>query len=166
MRLVSWLAAKADSAHHRTRRRAVHRPHHRAQPPSSLLLAAYGGIGLAVALAYARDLLYGSRSYERIWNRPRWDQPNPELLVGSLVMLFFAVMGARAVFSQPIALRANWIFRITAVARPPSISPPSASRSSRWWCFPFCSRGRRCSSPSGPPALPRATWSSWQSPDS
>jgi hypothetical protein len=38
--------------------------------------------------------------------------------VGSLVMLFFAVMGARAVFSQPIALRSNWIFRITAVARP------------------------------------------------
>jgi predicted permease len=117
MRLVSWFAAKLIP---RTIERAVvlftartiaRSRHHR------LLLAAYGGIGLAVALAYARDLLYGSRSYERIWNRPRWDQPNPELLVGSLVMLFFAVMGARAVFSQPIALRSNWIFRITAVTR-------------------------------------------------
>jgi hypothetical protein len=37
------------------------------------------------------------------------------LLVGSLVMLFFAVTGARAVFSQPVALRANWILRLTAV---------------------------------------------------
>ena len=118
MRLVGWLAAKLIP---RTVERAIllftartiaRSRHHR------LLLAAYGGIGLAVALAYARDLLYGSRSYERIWNKPRWDQPNPPLLVGSLVLLFFAVMGARAVFSQPIALRANWIFRLTAVARP------------------------------------------------
>ena len=117
MRLTSWLAAKLIP---RTIERAIvlftartiaRSRHHR------LLLAAYGGIGLAVALAYTRDLLYGARSYERIWNRPRWDQPNPELLVGSLVMLFFSVMGARAVFSQPIALRSNWIFRITAVER-------------------------------------------------
>jgi len=85
--------------------------HHR------LLLAAYGGIGLAVALAYARELLYGSRSYDRFWRNPGWDQPKAPLLVASFVLLFFAVMGARAVFSQPIALRANWIFRITAVER-------------------------------------------------
>lgn len=116
MRLVSWLAAKLIP---RSIERAVvlftARPiarsrHHR------LLLAAYGGIGLAVALAYARDLLYGAHSYERLWSNPRWNQPNAPLLVGSLAMLFFAVMGARAVFSQPIVLRANWIFRITAVA--------------------------------------------------
>jgi hypothetical protein len=117
MRLVSWFAAKLIP---RTVERAIvlftartiaRSRHHR------LLLAAYGGIGLAVALAYTRDLLYGAHSYERIWNRPRWDRPNPELLVGSLAMLFFAVMGARAVFSQPIALRSNWIFRIAAVER-------------------------------------------------
>ncbi len=30
-------------------------------------------------------------------------------------MLCFSVLGARGVFSQPIALRANWIFRITSV---------------------------------------------------
>jgi predicted permease len=94
-----------------TARTIVRSRHHR------LLLAAYGGIGLAVALAYARDLLYGSHSYERDWTNPHWDRPNPELLLGSLALLFFAVMGARAVFSQPIALRANWIFRTTAIAR-------------------------------------------------
>ena len=117
MRLVSWLAAKLIP---RTVERAVllftartiaRSRHHR------LLLAAYGGIGLAVALAYTRDLLYGSHSYERIWNDPHWNRPNPELLVGSLAMLFFAMIGARAVFSQPIALRSNWIFRLTSVHR-------------------------------------------------
>jgi hypothetical protein len=117
MRLVSWLAAKLIP---RTLERAIllftartiaRSRHHR------LLLAAYGGIGLAVALAYTRDLLYGSRSYELLWRNPRWNQPNAPLLVGSFVLLFFSVMGARAVFSQPIALRANWIFRLTAVER-------------------------------------------------
>jgi predicted permease len=117
MRFVNWLANELVP---RSVERAVvlftartfaRSRHHR------LLLAAYGGIGLAVALAYARDLLYGAHSYERFWSNPQWDRPNPELLVGSLALLFFAVMGARAVFSQPIALRANWIFRITAIAR-------------------------------------------------
>lgn len=117
MRLVSWLAARLIPRPVEravvlfTARTIARSRHHR------LLLAAYGGIGLAVALAYTRDLLYGSHSYERIWNDPHWDRPNPQFLVGSLVMLFFTMVGARAVFSQPIALRSNWIFRLTAVWR-------------------------------------------------
>jgi hypothetical protein len=117
MRLAGWCAAKLVPRPIEravllfTARTIVRSRHHR------LLLAAYGGIGLAAALAYTRDLLYGSRSYERLWSNPRWNQPNAPLLVGSLVLLFFAVMGARAVFSQPVALRANWIFRMTAVER-------------------------------------------------
>ena len=115
MRGLAYLAAKlAPGSVERaillfTARTIARSRHHR------LLLAAYGGIGLAVALAYARDLLYGSSSFERRWYNPHWNEPNPPLLVGSLVLVFFAVIGARAVFSQPIALRANWIFRITAV---------------------------------------------------
>ena len=118
MRLVSWLAAKLiPRPVHRavvlfTARTILRSRHHR------LLLAVYGGIGLGIAMAYARDLLYGVHSYERIWSNPHWDRPNPQSLVGSLVMLFFVVIGARAVFSQPIALRSNWIFRLTAVERP------------------------------------------------
>ena len=117
MRVLGWFAAKLIP---RTVERAIvlftartiaRSRHHR------LLFAVYGGIGLAVALAYARDLLYGAHSYELLWSNPRWDRPNPELLVGSLAMLFFAVLGARAVFSQPISLRSNWIFRVTAVER-------------------------------------------------
>jgi hypothetical protein len=115
LRLVAFLATRLQPGSVEraillfTARTMARSRHHR------LLLAAYGGIGLAVALAYGRELLYGSSSFERLWYNPRWNQPNAPLLAGSLVLVFFAVIGARAVFSQPIALKANWIFRITAV---------------------------------------------------
>ena len=76
-----------------------------------LLLASYGGAGLAIALAYAKSLLYG-------YSDEPWYQPNTPLLIGSLVLLSFMVIAARAAFALPIALQANWIFRITAVHRP------------------------------------------------
>jgi len=75
-----------------------------------LLVAAYAGVGLAIALAYAKDLLYHSGA--------RWDRPNLPLLAASLALVFFAVVGTRAVFTLPIAPRGNWIFRITAVHSP------------------------------------------------
>jgi hypothetical protein len=76
-----------------------------------LLLAAYGGIGLAMALAYARSYVYGDA--EQAWN-----QPNVAFLVGGVVLLFFVVLGARAAFALPASLQSNWVFRITAVHRP------------------------------------------------
>lgn len=76
-----------------------------------LLLAAYAGAGLAIAFAYAKNLLYGESS-------GAWRQVNAPLLIGSLVPLCFAVIGTRAVFALPIVLPANWIFRITMVHRP------------------------------------------------
>jgi hypothetical protein len=76
-----------------------------------LLLAAYGGAGLAIALAYAKSLWYG-------YSNERWYQLNQPLLIGSFVLLSFVVIGARAALALPIALPANWIFRITAVHRP------------------------------------------------
>ncbi len=87
-----------------------------------LLLAAYGGIGLAIALAYARDFLYGSSSVDTAYRNPQWNHVNGPFLVGSLVLLFFAVIGTRAVFAMPSALRANWVFRITAVHSPGAYS--------------------------------------------
>ena len=83
-----------------------------------LLLAAYAGIGLAIALAYTRSLLYGTSSLEPMYRQVRWNQVNGSFLAASMVMLFFAVIGTRAVFALPIALPANWIFRITVVHRP------------------------------------------------
>ncbi len=83
-----------------------------------LFLAAYSGIGLAIAFAYARDLLYGtSDPYARTLGT-HWNQLNVPLLMGGVVLLCLAVVGTRAVFSLPVALRANWIFRLTAVHPP------------------------------------------------
>jgi hypothetical protein len=78
-----------------------------------LLLAAYAGIALAIALAYVRSLLYGE-------SREPWNTVNVPLLVGGFVLLFFIVFGTRAAFALPIALRSNWIFRVTAVHCPSS----------------------------------------------
>lgn len=74
-----------------------------------LLLAIYAGIGLAIALAYAKDLVYSPST---------WHELNVPLLAGPLVLLFFAIIGTRAVVSLPIALPANWIFRIATVRDP------------------------------------------------
>ncbi len=83
-----------------------------------LLLAAYGGIGLAIAFAYARDLLYGADDVYSQRLAAHWNLPNAPLMMAGLVLLCFAVVGARAIFSLPVALRANWIFQLTAVHRP------------------------------------------------
>jgi hypothetical protein len=76
-----------------------------------LLLALYGGIGLAIALAYTESLLRGA------WKQS-WYQPNAPLLVASLVIPFFAILGSRIVFALPLTLPSNWIFRVTAVQHP------------------------------------------------
>ncbi len=83
-----------------------------------LFMAAYVGIGLAIALAYAREYFYGPASFEAMRVHAPWNQPNVPFLAGSLVLLFFALIGARAIFAMPIALPANWVFRITAVHSP------------------------------------------------
>jgi hypothetical protein len=89
-----------------------------------LLLTAYGGIGLAVALVYVKDLLRGSYTsalWDLVGQQPakvQWDEPSVPLLAASLGLLVFAVTGVRAIFSLPLELPANWIFRITAVHSP------------------------------------------------
>jgi pimeloyl-ACP methyl ester carboxylesterase len=89
--------------------------HHR------FLLAAYAGVGLAIALAYAKSLIYG-------YSHEPWDQLNSPLIVGGFVVLLFAIVGTRAVFALPVELRANWVFKITAVHSPFAYS--SAARRS------------------------------------
>jgi hypothetical protein len=70
-----------------------------------LLMALYVGIGLALAVVYAKGL-------------PAWRTVSVPLLAVSVVLLVFMVVGMRAAFSLPIALASNWIFRVTAVHRP------------------------------------------------
>lgn len=77
-----------------------------------LLLAFYGGIGLAIGLAYTKGLVSGKSGY--------WYEPNVALLMTGLVFLFFSVAGVKALFAMPFALKANWIFQVTAVHKPAS----------------------------------------------
>jgi hypothetical protein len=91
-----------------------------------LLLAAFGGIGMAIALVYAKDLLYGYHGgvFDSLGINGEasryWNQANVPFLVGSLVLLAFAIIGVRATFSLPIQLGANWIFRSAGVHSPAS----------------------------------------------
>ncbi len=75
-----------------------------------LMLAVYGGFGFALALAFSSSLL-GTTHRE-------WSRPNESLLLAGFLLLSCAVVGTRTIFALPIALPANWIFRITAVHRP------------------------------------------------
>jgi hypothetical protein len=98
-----------------------------------LLPAADMGIGLAIALSYSRELIYPLES--RFWKVP-WNQPNVPLQVATLVLLFFAVIGARAIFALPIASAP------TGFSNPPPyrvrrlISGPCGRRSTRSPRFP------------------------------
>jgi pimeloyl-ACP methyl ester carboxylesterase len=76
-----------------------------------LLLAACGGIGFATALAFSRTFLEDRSAV-------RWDQPNAPFLIAGMLLLFCAMAGMRSTFAIPLALPANWIFRITAIHSP------------------------------------------------
>jgi len=76
-----------------------------------LLLAAYLGVGFALALC-----LVG-------FARSTAGRPTPELLSVQLVLSFFVLCGMRFVFTVPAELRANWVFQ---VAEPFGKSPYGA----------------------------------------
>jgi len=77
-----------------------------------VILSFYLGGGFAVAVVYlmgARDMLHlGWMDIVRQVNFP--------ILVATVVMLCASWLGARTVFSLPLDLRANWIFRVTPPA--------------------------------------------------
>jgi len=76
-----------------------------------LLLAAYGGIGFATALAFSSSFFMGT-------THERWDQPNLGMMTASLLLLAIAIAGTRAIFVLPLTLSANWMLRITAIQHP------------------------------------------------
>ena len=79
-----------------------------------LILAFYLGIGLALTILFVGllDALEqpGVASVTHLWRHP-----NAGMLVSSVVMMFFAVLGTRVGFAMPLDLTANWIFRVTPV---------------------------------------------------
>ena len=69
-----------------------------------VMLAFYLGIGFAIVLLFMKT--------------PRaqhLNRANTRLLFSSLVIMCVWVVGTRVVFSMPVALSANWIFRLTEV---------------------------------------------------
>jgi hypothetical protein len=66
-----------------------------------LILAFYLGLGLAFTILLVSD--------------PRLRRPNVPVLAATIIMLTFWTIGTRVVFTLPMDLRANWIFRTAAV---------------------------------------------------
>jgi hypothetical protein len=74
-----------------------------------VVLSFYLGIGFAIALAYIKFPL-GQHGLSRV---AATGQAIVPFFVASILMMCVAVAGVRIVFPLPIALRANWIFRLT-----------------------------------------------------
>ena len=79
-----------------------------------IILAFYLGIGFAAAIFFLKpaptepELAFVSAISP-------WRQASIPLLASSIIMLGFWIVGSRMVFSLPLDLGANWIFRITPV---------------------------------------------------
>ncbi len=71
-----------------------------------LMLAAYGALGLVYLVDGIATLVKKSGGHALM-------TPNAELSAFPLVLPFFVLLGLRALFSLPVELRSNWIFRLT-----------------------------------------------------
>jgi hypothetical protein len=79
-----------------------------------VLLSFYFGVGLAIVLAYIRTPLK-----QRVLTSPAHPaEIDVAFFAASVIMLFLAFFGLRIVSVIPIALRANWIFRVSQVRTP------------------------------------------------
>ncbi len=78
-----------------------------------VILAFYLGIGFAILILLSR---IGEEAHRAHAPAPLISVP---LLLGSVLMLAFWVLGTRAVFGLPVELRANWIFRVIPLGGPP-----------------------------------------------
>ncbi len=78
-----------------------------------VILAFHLGIGFAITIfllksPVAKEISNGSVS-------DPWHQVSMSLLASSIIMMAFCVVGIRVIFSLPLDLPANWVFRITPV---------------------------------------------------
>ena len=79
-----------------------------------LILSFFLGLAFTIVILYVKTPL----AQRNLLNAPGadpWRQANVPLLVSSIVMMWFAVIGTRVAFAMPTELRANWIFRIANV---------------------------------------------------
>jgi hypothetical protein len=74
-----------------------------------IILSFYLAVGFAIVLASVRQVFVQQGASQVVATV----QARLPLLVASILMMSIAVLGVRLVFSMPIALRSNWIFRMT-----------------------------------------------------
>jgi CubicO group peptidase (beta-lactamase class C family) len=80
-----------------------------------VILSFYLGLAFGLAIFFAKS----PDVQEGVSGSDPWHQVNAPMLVASIVMMGAAVLGARVVFSLPLDLRANWIFRVTPIGGGP-----------------------------------------------
>jgi energy-coupling factor transporter ATP-binding protein EcfA2 len=77
-----------------------------------LILSFFLGLAFTIVILYVKTPLAQRTLLNASASNP-WRQINAPLLVCSIVMMWFAVIGTRVAFAMPTDLRANWIFRMT-----------------------------------------------------
>lgn len=105
-RSVNWLPRFGDSLQTAVAqfsvRTLLRSRHHR------VVLTFYLGIGLGLAMFISHTPAVSLRAS----GFGEWYRLNAPLLVASCLILCAAVLGTRVVFSLPLEVRANWIFRV------------------------------------------------------
>ncbi len=75
-----------------------------------VVLAFYLGIGFASTIFFLKSPV--ARQISAASTTDPWHTPGMPLLAASILLMGFWVLGVRVVFSLPLDLHANWIFRI------------------------------------------------------
>ena len=76
-----------------------------------LILSFFSGLAFTILILYVKTPL-AQRNLLSVSVTNPWRQVNVPLLVSSIVMMWFGVIGMRVVFAMPTELRANWVFRL------------------------------------------------------
>ncbi len=76
-----------------------------------VILSFYLGLAFGLAIFFAK----APEVQKQVSGSNPWHQVNVPMLLASIVMMGAAVLGARVVFSMPLDLRANWIFRVVPI---------------------------------------------------
>ncbi len=76
-----------------------------------VILSFYLGLAFGLAIFFAKAPELRQQAY----GIDPWRHENVPMLVASIVMMGAAVLGARAVFSMPLDIKANWVFQVTPI---------------------------------------------------
>jgi hypothetical protein len=83
-----------------------------------MIVAFYLGLGLTLIVGPLESMLKDEQAGSRHLAAMPPNLATPLLLISSVLMMVFCLLGVRVVFAMPLALRSNWIFRVTAIRGP------------------------------------------------